>query len=295
MPNELFCKNQYGFKKQHCTEHAVLEAVDRISTGLDSGHTLIAVYLDLSKAFNTLNHNILISKLKYNGFNKNSLDWCKSYLSNRTHFVDLNYTKSNMVENSVGVTQGSILGPLLFSIYINEIQNSTKYFDFIKYADDTSLLNSNICIGRDNLTIINDELNKVYTWLCTNRLSLNIKKTKFMIFHNKNKKIIHLVPNITINNIMIEPVEDFNFLGIPINEMLNWNTLICKLHVSTKVSKSIGILYKLKSILPLYILKILYNSLILPHFLYSILVWGTNINEPFKLQKKAVRVISNST
>ena len=245
LQNELFCKNQYGFKKQHSTEHAVLEAVDRISSGLDSEHTPIAVYLDLSKAFDTLNHNILISKLKYYGFNENSLDWFKSYLSNRTHFVDLNYTKSNMVENSVGVPQGSILGPLLFSIYINDIQNSTKYFDFIKYADDTSLINSNICIGRDNLTIINDELNKVYTWLCTNRLSLNIKKTKFMIFHNKNKKIIHLVPNITINNIMIERVEDFNFLGITINEMLNWNTHISKL--STKVSKSIGILYKLKS------------------------------------------------
>ena len=92
---------------------------------------------------------------------------------------------------------------------------------------------------------------------------------------------------------MIEHVEDFNFLGITINEMLNWNTHISKL--STKVSKSIGILYKLKSLLPLYILKILYNSLILPHFLYGILVWGTNTNEPFKLQKKAVRVISNST
>ena len=114
-----------------------------------------------------------------------------------------------------------------------------------------------------------------------------------MIFHNKNKKIIHLVPNITINNIMIERVEDCNFLGITINEMLNWNTHISKL--STKVSKSIGILYKLKLLLPLYILKILYNSLILPHFLYGILVWGTNTKEPFKLQKKAVRVISNST
>ena len=107
------------------------------------------------------------------------------------------------------------------------------------------MLNSNIWIGRDNLTIINDELNKVYTWLCTNRVSLNIKKTKFMIFHNKNKKIIHLVSNITVNNIMIEHVEDFNFLGITVNEMLNWNIYISNL--STKVSKSIGILYKLKS------------------------------------------------
>ena len=95
-----------------------------------------------------------------------------------------------------------------------------------------------------------------------------------MIFHNKDKKIIHLVPNITINNIMIERVEDFNFLGITINEMLNWNTHISKL--STKVSKSIGILYKLKSLLPLYILKILYNSLILPHF-YMAFWYGEQI------------------
>ena len=114
-----------------------------------------------------------------------------------------------------------------------------------------------------------------------------------MIFHNKNKKIIHLIPNITINNIMIERVEDFNFLGITINEMLNWNTHISKL--STKVSKSIGILYKLKSLLPLYILKVLYICLILPHF-YMAFWYGEQIlMNLLNYRKKAVRVISNRT
>ena len=196
-----------------------------------------------------------------------------------------------MVPVSIGVPQGSILGPFLFTIYINDIQNSTDFFKLIKYADDTTLFNEMTNTGCDSI-IINDELNKVYVWLCANRLSLNIKKTKFMLFHNKNKNIQDKVPVIKLQDVEIVRVRDFNFLGITINENLNWSSHINK--ISTKVSRAIGILCKLKHSFPISTLKILYSSLILSQFTYGILIRGFNVSKLFKLQKKAICNVSNS-
>ena len=145
--------------------------------------------------------------------------------------------------------------------------------------------------GCDSI-IINDELNKVYVWLCANRLSLNIKKTKFMLFHNKNKNIQDKVPVIKLQDVEIVRVRDFNLLGITINENLNWSSHINK--ISTKVSRAIGILCKLKHFFPISTLKILYSSLILSQFTYGILIRGFNVSKLFKLQKKAIRNVSNS-
>ena len=171
------------FEKNHSTEHAILEVVDQISSDLGKGNTPIALFLDLSKAFDTLNHDIFISKLKYYGINNSTLDWFKSYLYNRRQFVDINHTKSETTFTSIGIPQGSILGPLLFIIYVNDIQKSSSFYKFIKYADDTTLVNSST---NPDVEIHNVELNKVFNWLCDNRLSLNINKTKFILFHNKN-------------------------------------------------------------------------------------------------------------
>ena len=253
-----------------------------------NGKTPISIFLDLSKAFDTLNHDILLSKLKFYGINDTCLNWFKSYLYDRSQYVEIDHVKSSTNPISVGVPQGSILGPLLFNIYINDINKSTNFFSFIKYADDTNLLNSNSNKSVD----INEELTKVYHWLCSNRLSLNISKTKYMIFHTKGKKTDNIFPIIQLQNTPILKVSEFNFLGVTLDEKLNWNSHIDK--ISCKVSRCIGMICKLKHFLPLHILKTLYTSLILPYFHYGILAWGMFSSRLFKFQKKAVRTVTNS-
>ena len=144
--------------------------------------------------------------------------------------------------------------------------------------------------------IINKELQNVYEWLCAHKLSLNIDKTKYMIFHSAHKNINHDTFNIKLNNISIENVKSFNFLGITLNKNLNWNDHTSQ--ISLKLSRNIGLLGKMKHFLPgyIYILKILYNSLILPYITYGIMAWGISRNSPrlFRLQKKAIRVNTNS-
>ena len=194
-----------------------------------------------------------------------------------------------MANISLGVPQGSILGPLLYIIYTNDIQFSSKFFHFINYADDTTLLNSMAQVH--DSAVVNTELKNVCDWLSANRLSLNIKKTKFMVFHNKNKKVDTIAFDIKVENMKIDRISAFNLLGITLDEHLNWNSHINV--TSMKIARSVGILHKVKNILPEYILKTLYNSLVLPHLTYGILAWGNNTSVLNKLQKKAIRIISN--
>jgi hypothetical protein len=180
--NNLFHGSQYGFRPLHSTELAALDLVDRVSFDLENKNNSIAIYMDLSKAFDTLDHDILLSKLHYYGIEGSSLDWFKSYLSNRKQYVDINDATSSHATISTGVPQGSILGPLLFIIYINDIPASSNYFKPILYADDTTLLSTFDIkdITQENINNfalkINSELANVYAWLCTNKLSLNKKK-----------------------------------------------------------------------------------------------------------------------
>ena len=284
-------ENQYGFRKLHSTELATLELTDRINLELDKGNSPLAIFLDMSKAFDTLNHNILVSKLNYYGIKNASLNWFRTYLKNRLQFVQIDQQKSKTMSISLGVPQGTILGPLLFLIYINDIQYSSKLFNFIKYADDTTLFNPMADPNQRNSTIINTELKNVSKWLKINRLSLNTTKTKYMIFHHRQKSIIPFTNDIKLDNVTIEKVEKYNFLGFSLDEHMNWNNHIDK--IAMKVSRTIGILCKLKHIFPFSILQTLYSSLIIPHLTNGILIWGYNLEGLFKLQKKAIRIIAN--
>ena len=291
--NKLFFNSQYGFRSKHSTELAALELIDKIITKMDHNEIPLNIYLDLSKAFDTLDHNILLHKLSYYGIKGISLNLLKDYLTNRKQFVEFGENNSKLNIIRTGVPQGSILGPLLFIIYLNDLVCSTKKFYPIIYADDTALSTTLNTFNSDEIPseeAINHELENINNWFKLNKLSLNPNKTKAMLFHSPQK---HVNPiNININGIPIEFVEQFNYLGIILDKHLTW-----KFHIATisqKISRTIGIMCKLKRFLPLNILKTLYHSLILPYLTYGILVWGTQAHKLNTLQNKSVRVMSNS-
>jgi len=291
--NNLFYNSQYGFRSLHSTEFAALELLDKIITQLDRGEIPINIYLDLSKAFDTIDYDILLHKLQYYGFDQSSLQLLKSYLFDRCQYVTYENCQSEKLNIQTGVPQGSILGPLLFIVYMNDMPKSSNLFYPIIYADDSTLLATLNTFEKENESIednINIELRNISNWMKLNRLSLNLSKTKAMLFHMP-QKTVHF-PKLSIDSIDIDFVKEFNFLGINFDENLNWKSHILK--ISTKISKVVGILNKLKHFLPKEILLVIYNSLIVPHLNYGALLWEKLSNRIFVLQKKAIRAVTNS-
>ena len=288
--NCLLYKSQYGFRKKHSTELAAIELTDRLQKEVEKGNTPFTVFLDLSKAFDTLNHKILLHKLEFYGFDQNALRLMRSYLSDRQQYVEFNHCKSETKQINIGVPQGSILGPLLFLIYMNDIFKASSMFNFILYADDSTLQSTLEAFCHHTHLDINTELEKISNWLLANKLSLNVSKSKYMVFATEKKKVKAM--HIKINNVELEEVKTFNFLGLTIDSCLTWLPHINQ--VRSKVGRIIGILNKLKNFFPVNILSTLYSALILPHLNYAVMVWGHKQHRLVKQQKKAVRVISKS-
>ena len=207
--------------------------------------------------FHTDPSRILLDKLLYYGIKETELACFKSYLTNRTQFVSYNGTNSRTLYISTGVPQGSILGPLLFIIYTNDIHNASSKFHAILFVDDTNLISTlcsfdvnidNKCNSLQLSTNINKELKNIQIWLEINKLSLNVKKTKFMIFHHKQRNIENLIPPMNLNEQIIERVTGFDSLGLTIDQHLTWNGHAQK--ISNKISRSLGIMCKLKRFYP---------------------------------------------
>ena len=180
-------------KKKHSTELATIEWVDRILSDIDNKLLPVVVFMDMSNAFDTLDHSILIHKLQYYRITVIALNWFKSYLSNRLQYIDINGSISSMQHITTGVPQGSILGPLFFLIYMNDLPNVSPFFKYTLFADDTSLLSSiqySIPINDTNMNeLMNIELCNICNWLAVNKLSVNVSKTKFMVFHPHQKDV----------------------------------------------------------------------------------------------------------
>ena len=291
--HKVLSKYQFGFRKGHSTSYALVTLVDKIATALDQGDSVLGIFLDLSKAFDTVNHDILLMKLNNYGFRGICLDWLASYLRNRKQFVTYDNFKSALGNISCGVPQGSILGPLLFLVYINDLTNVSDKLFSILYADDTNLFIQGKDINK-LISVMNEELHKILKWLNINRLSLNINKTHFMVFKSQKSNVNY--DALYINNMIINKVEKTKFLGVIIDAKLNWTHHIT--YVKGKLSRGIGIICKARKVLKKETLIKLYYSFFYPFLAYCIEVWGNTfhnyIESLFKLQKKALRLITFS-
>ena len=291
--NEILYNYQFGFREGHSTYMALLTLIDNIVNSFEKNEYTLGVFLDFSKAFDTIDHKILLSKLNTYGIRGVSNTWINDYLTDRQQYVLYCGSESSYQTIKCGVPQGSILGPLLFLLYINDLANVSTLLHSIIFADDTNLFISGTNL-QDMSRIMNNELKLLVEWLKCNKLSLNVSKTNFMIFRSRKSIPLPKV-DIKINEISIQEVIKTKFLGVILDNKLTWKQHIT--HTSNKASKSIGILQKAKKSLNHSTLITLYYSFIYPYLSYCIVIWGGTYNSTLhplvKIQKIALRCICN--
>lgn len=244
-----------------------------------------------------INHDILLRKLEHCGIRGIAKNWISNYLTNRKQYVDFEGERSDLCDILYGVPQGSILGPLLYLIYVNDIGKSSNGC-ILSFADDTSLIISDRNLIELFLTA-NAEMNKLYEWFCANRLSLNANKTKFIILKSPHQKCDYSNLSIKLDGIKLCQIgKDFKessvkFLGVHVDEHLTWKYHLN--HINTKISRAMFMMKKVKHFLPTDTMTTLYHAMIQPHLNYGILAWGSanqkDLNRSNILQKKAIRIV----
>jgi len=293
----LLSSSQYGFRKAHSTEHAILDIVNAIQTNMDNRLFSCGIFIDLKKAFDTVDHKILLCKLEHYGFRGLINNWFSSYLQGRTQTTQVGQHVSHRNDATCGVPQGSVLGPLLFLLYVNDIGESSDKFKFYMFADDTNILYADKNLKSLEL-IVNHELCKLCDWLTANKLTLNIKKTNFVIFCPTQKKITYQ-PKLVIfdrehnRNVALEHKDYVRYLGILIDQNLSWKHHIDQ--ITIKVSRIVGLISKLRHFVPAHTLINIYRALIAPYLTYGLTAWGqackSYLDKLLKLQKRALRFI----
>ena len=290
--HKILLKRQYGFQKGKSTEHALIDIQESILKALEKKEIPCCVFLDFAKAFDTVNHKILLGKLNHYGIRGNVLQLIESYLTDREQCVQVNDTTSGYETIKHGVPQGSILGPLFFIIYINDIARSSDILSFYLFADDTTLLYSH-----KNIEILEQTMNKelvhVSNWLVANKLSLNVKKSNVLLFKSRNSPAIRKI-NIKINGIQAEEKDHAKYLGVLLDNKLCFVNHIN--HVNSKLTKGNAILSKVRYYLPSSILLNTYHAFVQSHINYGLNVWGnaakSNLAPIQRQQRKSIRTMN---
>ena len=299
--NKLLYSGQSGYRALHSTVTCLLSGTNDWHINIERGKFTGNIFIDLKKAFDTVDHAILIQKLSKYGIQGLELQWFKSYLSSRQQFTKVNGVESDIGSINCGVPQGSCLGPLLFLIYINDLPFALKNCKVTMYADDTSISYSSKSI-EDLTETLNNELKCLKEWLQGNKLSLNVTKTQAMVIGSRPnlKKIGENTvgsPAFVIDDSPVELVDSIKYLGVQVDQYLVWDEQIKS--VQAKVSRSLGFLKYAKKFLPKTVLCKLYRGIVEPHFRYCCSVWGScaefRLVKLQKLQNRAARIITNSS
>lgn len=288
----IIYRRQFGFRKNHSTTHALLNLTEEIRQALDKGNFACGVFVDLQKAFDTVDHEILLYKLSYYGIRGLPNAWFRSYLTGRSQYVFLNGHKSTIKPILHGVPQGSVLGPLLFLLYINDIYNTISFSTVSLFADDTNLFQTH-----HNLKFLSEKINidlcNLNIWLNANKISLNANKTQYLLFKHK-RKYLDFNFSLEINGMAIAPSSFIKYLGLYLDEDLKFRYHID--NMSSKLRKANGALCKVRHFVPSTVLKNIYYALFESIMTYALVVWGQNPNSNCKrisiLQKCAVRIMS---
>jgi len=309
--NSLLSTQQFGFRPKHSTTHPMTLLLNQVTTSLNNKKHSLIIFCDLKKAFDTCNHSILLKKLSNLGITGNSLKWFSNYLLNRKQFVSIENFESTLLSILTGVPQGSILGPLLFLIYINDLPLHSKLLSYL-FADDTALSNSSNSLD-ELFTTANTEFHKLCTYFRRNKLSLHPDKTKFLLIthtntalqphhklfiNNNNSAETHPHNIIELSRISdTDPLPAIKYLGVYFDQNLTFKYHINQ--ISKKLSFALYSLRQVKNLLPLPSLKTLYFSLFHCHLIYAIEIWSNvppSLLKPLiSKQKAAIRIISNKS